>query len=60
MSPFDEKQRSYLQETFGTRVSFHETERKVYSHDIAVLPSLIRPLLGNTIPDGSKIHHEPR
>jgi FAD/FMN-containing dehydrogenase len=51
MSQFDEKDRSYLQGTFGTRVSFHEIERKLYSHDIAVLPSLVKPLLGNTIPD---------
>jgi Fe-S oxidoreductase/FAD/FMN-containing dehydrogenase len=51
MSQFNEKHRSYLKGTFGARVSFHEIERKLYSHDIAVLPSLAKPLLGNTIPD---------
>jgi len=51
MSQLDEKHRSYLRGTFGTRVSFHEIERKLYGHDIAVLPSLVKPLLGNTIPD---------
>jgi Fe-S oxidoreductase/FAD/FMN-containing dehydrogenase len=51
MSQFNEKHRSYLKGTFGTRVSFHEIERKLYGHDISVLPSLVKPLLGNTIPD---------
>ena len=37
--------------SFGSRVSFHKTERKLYGHDIAALPSLIKPLLGNTTPD---------
>ena len=30
---------------------FDKTERKLYGHDIAALPSLIKPLLGNTTPD---------
>jgi Fe-S oxidoreductase/FAD/FMN-containing dehydrogenase len=51
MSQLDETHRSYLRGTFGTRVSFHEIERKLYGHDIAVVPSLVKPLLGNTIPD---------
>ena len=51
MSRLDEKHQSYLQEKFGRRVSFHKTERKLYGHDIAALPSLVKPLLGNTIPD---------
>jgi len=51
MSQLDDKHRSYLRGVFGTRVSFHEIERKLYSHDIAVLPSLVKPLLGNPIPD---------
>ena len=51
MSQLDEKHRSYLRGTFGSRVSFHEIERKLYGHDIAVLPILVKPLLGNTIPD---------
>ncbi len=51
MSQFGEKHQSYLEEKFGSRVSFHKTERKLYGHDIAVLPSLMKPLLGDTTPD---------
>jgi Fe-S oxidoreductase/FAD/FMN-containing dehydrogenase len=51
MGRFSEKHQSYLEEKFGDRVSFHKTERKLYGHDIAVLPSLMKPLLGDTIPD---------
>jgi Fe-S oxidoreductase/FAD/FMN-containing dehydrogenase len=51
MSPFGEKHQSYLEKKFGSRVSFDKTERKLYGHDIATLPSLIKPLLGNTTPD---------
>jgi FAD/FMN-containing dehydrogenase len=36
---------------FGDRVSFDKTERKLYGHDIAALPGLVKPLLGNTVPD---------
>ena len=51
MSSFGEKHQSYLEEKFGSRVSFDNTERKLYGHDIAALPSLIKPFLGNTTPD---------
>jgi Fe-S oxidoreductase/FAD/FMN-containing dehydrogenase len=51
MSQLGERHQSYLEEKFGSRVSFHKTERKLYGHDIAALPSLIKPLLGNTTPD---------
>jgi Fe-S oxidoreductase/FAD/FMN-containing dehydrogenase len=51
MSQFGDKHQSYLKERFGSRVSFDKTERKLYGHDIAVLPRLIKPLLGNTTPD---------
>src|SRR5512137_1627972 len=44
-------QRSYLEGKFGSRVSFNETERKLYGHDIAEIPSLIKPLIGDTTPD---------
>ena len=43
--------RSYLESKFGQRVSFSHTERKLYGHDIAEIPSLIRPLVRNTTPD---------
>ena len=32
-------------------VSFEPTERKLYGHDIASIPNLVRPLIGNTVPD---------
>ncbi|HVP78379.1 MAG TPA: FAD-binding oxidoreductase, partial [Thermodesulfobacteriota bacterium] len=51
MSQFNERHQSYLKEKFQSRVSFDKTERKLYGHDIAALPSLIKPLLGNTTPD---------
>jgi len=45
------KHRLYLEEKFGNRVSFHKTERKLYGHDIAEVPRLIKPLIGNTTPE---------
>ncbi|MDM8000467.1 MAG: FAD-binding and (Fe-S)-binding domain-containing protein, partial [Dehalococcoidia bacterium] len=44
-------QRSYLEDKFGKRISFDKTERRLYGHDIAEIPSLIKPLVGNTTPD---------
>lgn len=35
----------------GGRVSFDHTERLLYSHDIAAMPNLIKPVVDNTIPD---------
>lgn len=43
--------RSHLESTFGSRVTFRKTERKLYGHDVAAMPSLIKPLVGNTVPD---------
>jgi Fe-S oxidoreductase/FAD/FMN-containing dehydrogenase len=51
MSKIRKEDRLFLEQTFGNRVTFHKTERKLYGHDIAVFPSLIKPLVGNTIPD---------
>ena len=45
------QQRSYLQDTFYNRVTFDSIERKLYSHDIAAMPSLFKPIIGNTTPD---------
>lgn len=45
------KQREYLDKEFGSRVTFRKTERKLYGHDIAALPGIIKPLVGNTIPE---------
>lgn len=43
--------KEFLEKKFGNRVNFSETERVLYSHDIAAMPSLIAPLVGNTVPD---------
>jgi len=51
MGKINAKQRSYLEEKFGNRVCFRKTERKLYSHDIAAMPGLIKPLIGSTIPE---------
>ncbi len=34
---------------FNDRISFELTERKIYSHDIASIPSIIKPLLGSKV-----------
>ena len=51
MNQLNEKHQSYLKEKFQNRVSFDKTERKLYGHDIAALPGLIKPFLGKTTPD---------
>jgi len=43
--------RTFLESTFGKRVTFDRIERKLYSHDIAAMPSLFKPLVGDTTPD---------
>ena len=45
------KQRLYLEEKFGDRANFRKTERKLYGHDIAAMPALIKPMVGSTVPD---------
>ena len=47
----DSNQKSYLEEKFGKRVNFDEMERRLYGHDIGAIPSLIKPLIGDTVPD---------
>jgi len=51
MGKLNNSQREYLEEKFGNRVSFRRTERKLYGHDISAMPGLIKPLVGNTVPD---------
>jgi Fe-S oxidoreductase/FAD/FMN-containing dehydrogenase len=43
--------KKFLAELFGERVSFDKTERKLYGHDIAAMPSMVKPVIGNTTPD---------
>jgi Fe-S oxidoreductase/FAD/FMN-containing dehydrogenase len=51
MSKIRGKDQAYLEKKFGDRVSFRRVERKLYSHDIAAMPSLIRPFIGSTTPE---------
>jgi Fe-S oxidoreductase/FAD/FMN-containing dehydrogenase len=51
MGDMKRTQRAHLEREFDSRVSFRKAERKLYGHDIAAVPSLIRPLIGNTTPD---------
>jgi len=51
MAKLDNKLRSWLEQKFKSRVNFHKTERKLYGHDIAAMPGLFKPLIGNTIPE---------
>ena len=51
MSALGSQNRAFLFEKFRERVTFDSTERKLYSHDIAVTPSLIKPLIGSTVPN---------
>jgi FAD/FMN-containing dehydrogenase len=41
----------YLINKFGDRLTSDRPERKLYGHDIAAIPSMIKPLLGDTIPE---------
>ncbi len=52
MSQMNGEQRSFLEEKFGDRVTFQRLERKLYGHDIAAMPYLFKPLIGNAIPQG--------
>ncbi|HUT35346.1 MAG TPA: FAD-binding and (Fe-S)-binding domain-containing protein [Planctomycetota bacterium] len=51
MSKLKRKQELELRELFGERVSFRPVERRLYGHDIAAFPSLLRPLVGRRVPD---------
>jgi Fe-S oxidoreductase/FAD/FMN-containing dehydrogenase len=51
MHTLTEIQKSFLKDMFGDRVNFRKLERKLYGHDMAVIPSLVKPLIGDTIPE---------
>ncbi|TAK34562.1 MAG: FAD-binding oxidoreductase [Chloroflexota bacterium] len=40
-----------LGELFGNRVNFRYGERVLYSHDVAAMPGLVKPLVGKTVPE---------
>jgi hypothetical protein len=50
MSKLGIKENEYLQGKFGNRVNFNPTELILYSHDMAAMPNLIKPLVGSTVP----------
>ena len=51
MARLSTQHRDTLTSLFGDRVTFERIERKMYSHDIAAMPKLVKPLVGNTVPD---------
>lgn len=51
MGRLNGKNRAFLKETFGKRVTFDKLERKLHGHDIAAMPNLIKPFIGSTVPD---------
>ena len=51
MAKLSPKKRKWLEEKFVERVNFNPTERRLYSHDIAAVPTLVKPLIGKTVPE---------
>ena len=51
MGEIDKHLRDELEKKHGARVSFYKLERKLYGHDIASIPSLIKLFIRNTVPD---------
>jgi Fe-S oxidoreductase/FAD/FMN-containing dehydrogenase len=47
----NDEQKAYLEGRFEGRVTFDRVERKLYGHDIAAIPKLVKPLVGRTVPD---------
>ncbi|MGC8810365.1 MAG: FAD-binding and (Fe-S)-binding domain-containing protein [bacterium] len=43
---------TFLKEKFGQRANFEKTECKLYGHDIAAMPTLFKPFIGNLTPEG--------
>ena len=48
MNSFSVAQGERLRQMFGEWVSFDLEERRIYSHDVAPIPKLIKPILGDT------------
>ncbi len=51
MAGLSKTQQKALAAMFGERVTFDKTERKLYGHDIAAMPSMVKPIIGDTTPD---------
>ena len=45
----------FLKDTFGPRVTFDDMERRVYGHDVASIPAMVKPFIGKTKPGASGI-----
>jgi Fe-S oxidoreductase/FAD/FMN-containing dehydrogenase len=50
MGALNKGQRSFLEGKFPGRVTFDRVERKLYGHDIAAMPAIMKPVIGSTIP----------
>ena len=50
VSELSNSQKSELESIFQNRVNFEKRERHYYGHDVGTMPSLVKPLLGNTEP----------
>jgi Fe-S oxidoreductase/FAD/FMN-containing dehydrogenase len=45
------EQERWLRQRFDNRVSTDLMERKIYSHDVGVMPPLVKPLIGRAVAD---------
>ncbi len=52
MSRLTDVQETWLRERFDGRFTSDLAERKIYSHDVGVMPPLVKPLIGRSIADG--------
>ena len=43
MAALTTQDKAFLADLFGERVTFDKTERKLYGHDIAAMPSMVKP-----------------
>ena len=51
MTKLSTTQRDWLIAMFGDRFNDRPVERKLYSHDVGEMPSMIKPLVGSTLAD---------
>jgi len=51
MGKVTSKHRRYLEKEFGSRACFREAELVLYGHDIAAIPGLVKPFIGNITPE---------
>jgi Fe-S oxidoreductase/FAD/FMN-containing dehydrogenase len=52
MARLTKSDKKWITDKFGERANFRRTERVLYSHDIAAIPSLFKPLIRGALPDG--------